>query len=273
MHSHRSAFTLIELSIVLVIVGLVVGGILGGQSLIQAQRVRTVLTDAKTYAMAMQQFKDKYDYFPGDFPTATNVWGRADGGAPVTANCSSVNTASNGVATCNGDGNGLIENNNAAGMGEGLRFWQHLSAAGFITGNFTGIASTGNIHASLAGVNVPAGSINNTAFSMYSWNACSAPISGTNYFFDGDYCHTLRFGAITVGDWPQSPALLPKEAADLDGKADDGLPAYGSVRAPQAQWQANCATTNVATTAVYNKSYTTPACILLFLNTFMAPKQ
>lgn len=263
-------FSLVEMAVVLAIIGLLVGGVLAGQSLLKGQRLRAVLTDATTYATAVNQFKLKYGDLPGDFPDATKVWGRADGGADVTQNCSPVNTASTGAPSCNGDGNGQIQNNNASGVGESLRFWQHLSAAGFITGNFTGIAATGgNIHTSVAGVNVPGGAIQNTAYFIFSWGL----VSGATFFFDGDYTNTMTYGGIRVGDWPNGPAIRPDEAFNLDVKADDGKPAYGSIRAPQAQWQANCATSNASNTALYNISFQDSACLLLFLNTFMQSKE
>jgi hypothetical protein len=126
----------------------------------------------------------------------------------------------------------------------------------------------GNIHASQAGVNVPASALANGAFSIYSWG----PLVGASFFFDGDYYNVLRLGASTPGDWPQGALLRPEEAFNLDTKADDGLPAYGVIRAPKPQWQANCATTNVATTATYHLLYRDTACMMLFMDRFMAPQ-
>jgi type II secretory pathway pseudopilin PulG len=176
--TRNRAFTLVELAIILVVVGLLAGGILQGQAMYRQQQLRNVLSEAKNFSVAMRQFQEKYAYLPGDFPTATEIWGRADGGLPLTANCSPINVASVGDATCNGDGNGIIENNNGAGAGESLRFWQHLSAAKLIAGAYSGVAVAGNIHASQAGVNVPASALANGAFSIYSWG----PLVGASFF-------------------------------------------------------------------------------------------
>ncbi len=270
MHSRRSAFTLVELSIVLVIVGLVVGGILGGQSLIQAHKVRNVLTDAKTYAIAMQQFKDKYDYFPGDFPTATNVWG-SDAAA-----CSTGNNLTPG--TCNGDGNNVISVASAASTtAEVFQMWKQMALAGLITGAFTGInGPAGANYDSIPGTNIPRGPINNTGFWLYNWGYQAASTT----FYEGDYTNTMTFGGAITGDWPHAAALSGKEAAEIDKKADDGIPAFGTIRTLAKTWMSTatgeCASSDTASVATYVLTPTagvTHGCCLLFLNTFMTPQQ
>ncbi len=250
MHSRRSAFTLVELSIVLVIVGLVVGGILGGQSLIQAHKVRNVLTDAKTYAIAMQQFKDKYDYFPGDFPTATNVWGS--------------NTA-------DGNGNGAIGLGTAANTtGEMYQAWKQMVLAGSIQGVFTGVSGTGAALDSRPGINIPAGSITQSGFSLGSYGI----FSGSANLYDGNYDNVIQFGLSQTNLEPYGAALLPKEAYDLDAKADDGLPGLGAVVTHRSAVHASCVASDTsAAAAIYNRSYSSVACDLIFLSSFMAPKQ
>jgi len=62
----RSAFTLVELAIVLVIIGLIVGGVLVGQDLIQAARLRGIITEFEQYKTSVFVFKNKYDGYPGD---------------------------------------------------------------------------------------------------------------------------------------------------------------------------------------------------------------
>lgn len=66
--SYKSGFTLIELSIVLVIIGLIVGGVLVGQDLIAAARVRSQISQIQQYQTAVNTFKIKYAYLPGDMP-------------------------------------------------------------------------------------------------------------------------------------------------------------------------------------------------------------
>ena len=68
--SKRSAFTLIELSIVLIIIGLLVAGITGGASLIKAAELRAVMAEARDYKTAASAFLVKYDNLPGDHDAA-----------------------------------------------------------------------------------------------------------------------------------------------------------------------------------------------------------
>ena len=86
----RAGFTLIELSIVLVIIGLVVGGIFVGKELVRASQLNSVLRDLDKYNSAVLTFKDKYGHLPGDIPNATQFWGSAGGAGPpddITTNC------------------------------------------------------------------------------------------------------------------------------------------------------------------------------------------
>lgn len=69
------AFSLVELSIVLVILGLLVGGVVAGQSLIRAAELRSVSTDYQRFLTATLTFRDKYFALPGDFTMASRVWG------------------------------------------------------------------------------------------------------------------------------------------------------------------------------------------------------
>ena len=71
----KKAFSLVELSIVLVILGLLVGGILTGQSLIRAAELRSVTTEFSQYQTAVMTFRDKYFAIPGDMKNARDFWG------------------------------------------------------------------------------------------------------------------------------------------------------------------------------------------------------
>ena len=73
----RYGFSLVELSIVLVILGLLVGGVLTGQSLIRAAELRSVSTEYSRYVASVHTFRDKYFALPGDMTNATQFWGTA----------------------------------------------------------------------------------------------------------------------------------------------------------------------------------------------------
>jgi len=109
----QNGFTLIEIAIVLVIIGLLLGGVLKGQELITAARVRNLISTQDGVKAAYFGFLDRYRALPGDYNSAT------------------ANIPSCAAVCLNGDNNGQI-----AGASEPQIAWEHLSKAGFITGSY-----------------------------------------------------------------------------------------------------------------------------------------
>src|SRR4051812_2089092 len=121
MASSRHAFTLIELSIVLVIIGLIIGGILVGEDLIESARQRKFISEVDQIKASVNVFKVKYNYWPGDFPQATQVF--------------------TDPAVVNGTGDGVVwymANHLLVGGVEKFQFWLHMSLDGIFPGKFTG---------------------------------------------------------------------------------------------------------------------------------------
>jgi prepilin-type N-terminal cleavage/methylation domain-containing protein len=117
MRMHQRGFTLIEIAIVLVIIGLLLGGVLKGQELITSARVRNLISAQDGVKAAFFGFQDRFRAYPGDYSQATqNI-------ANMTTTCGGGN----------GDGNGVITNGT---IPESILAWEHLSKAGFITGAF-----------------------------------------------------------------------------------------------------------------------------------------
>jgi len=98
----KSAFTLLEVSVVLVVLALLVGGVLTGRTLMRSSELRSVTAESTKYATAVLAFRDKYFQLPGDIPNATSIWGAAAACPGTSA------TPSTDRTTCNGDGNGQI---------------------------------------------------------------------------------------------------------------------------------------------------------------------
>ena len=260
------AFSLVELSIVLVVLGLLVGGVLSGRSLIRASELRSVTTDVNRYQAAVFAFRDKYFWLPGDIPNATSIWGAAD---PTPATC--LTTNSGGKATCNGNGDGYI--GDISGGYERHRFWQHLANAGLIEGTFTGVPGPGgSYHSVLTNPSNAAHSkISNAGFSVASPSGDPTlnPIVSHHSFFDGDYGTRLFFGTQNdaLASAPLSPALTTTEAWNIDTKTDDGKPAYGNVlnwKNGALRGPPNCVTTAVSSTAAYDLSTTAINCAMMF---------
>jgi len=121
----KSGFTLVELSIVLVIIGLLIGGILVGQTLIESTKINRILSNWKQYEIMVNLYKEKFKSLPGDDPYAWQKFG----GTTSTGCGTNVSVNTDGMG-CNGDGNGMI--NNAA---EGWRAWHNLRLAGILSGS------------------------------------------------------------------------------------------------------------------------------------------
>ncbi len=136
--SIESGFTLVEIAIVLVIIGLLLGGILKGQEMITQAKIKNVVNDFNGITVAITSYQDRYRFLPGDDKGATARW-----------------TIQNPAS---GDGNGVIAGNyNATTAGatpvageESNLFWQHLRIAGFVPGVTTG-AGTGTQPPNAAG--------------------------------------------------------------------------------------------------------------------------
>lgn len=229
----QSGFSLVELSIVLVILGLLVGGVLAGQSLIRAAELRAVSTEYSRWVTATQTFRDKYFALPGDMRNATAFWGTDNLGCPNGGGSS---------GTCNGDSDGLIEVFGFSGAptssNEIFRFWQQLAHAGLIEGTYQGIQSGAGANATVLGQNAPRSRLANAGWGIFPQGNTSAD----SRLYDMDYGQVLYFGAQVVNTVNVGAVLKPEEAWGIDTKIDDGRPSYGNVIA--LYWNNACAAAN-----------------------------
>ena len=120
MKSQQSGFTLVEIAIVLVIIGLLLGGILKGQEMITQARIKNVINDFNGITAAYFSYQDRYRAIPGDDAGAPTRWTL---GAPGTSA-----TAGDGVLQ------GLWNDATASPEPETRLFWWNLRSAGFIAG-------------------------------------------------------------------------------------------------------------------------------------------
>jgi hypothetical protein len=207
-------------------------------------------------------FREKYQYFPGDLPTAESFWGSdvSCPNSPITSDPKTV--------TCNGNGDGIVGSSypDVSGYYELFRFWQQLANAGFVTGGYTGVMTGSNPtpEGATPGINVPAGALPNSGYTLYyclPGTSCNHPA-----YFTGQYGQFFHVGAYyapnVVTGWP---VFTPAEAWSIDQKIDDGLPASGLVMTYNLVQQPNCVTSSDPTTAVYNTSYTAMACGLMYM--------
>jgi prepilin-type N-terminal cleavage/methylation domain-containing protein len=209
--NNQSGFTLVELSIVLVIIGLIVSSVLVGQTLVRSAELRSTLTQLESFNSAIGTFRGKYNGLPGD------VLGAANFGF-----------------TGNGDANGVLYAASSAtgmsGTSENNYFWNHLGSSGasLISGSYTG--STALTATTISGA-LPSAKSGNY-WGVFAGRATttaevasSVLESGFNYYILG------VTGDGTSGAFTTAVTLTPLEAQSLDSKIDDGKPSLGTVRA------------------------------------------
>jgi len=195
----QSGFTLIEIAIVLVIIGLLLGGILKGQELINSARVKNLATDFRNIPVFIYGYQDKFKALPGDDPAAVAHLG---------------NNASQGATPP--AGNGVIDGPwySTSTADESVLFWQHVRLAGLAPGQTTmPAANTNNVfnpqNASGGFIGIQSGTT--VAANSPVVSATTGPISGAYVI-----CST---------------GILGKFAKQLDTQIDDGNTAAGSMMA------------------------------------------
>lgn len=221
----KYGFSLVELSIVLVILGLLVGGILTGQNLIRAAELRSITKEFQNFEAAVNIFKDKYFALPGDMPNATAFWG-------LSGNCPG--THSQGTTdgtTCDGDGNGSVDwsgDHLSPTRSETFRFWQHLANAGLIEGSYDGVSARTSSPYVFAfwPDNAPVSKIGSNVV----WGVFDVDGSTSRFNYDdfGPYSYVLGVPP-SVGEWNRGAMLTAEEAWNIDTKMDDGMPGRGRV--------------------------------------------
>src|SRR3989440_7474298 len=122
----EQGFTLVEIAIVLVIIGLLLGGILKGQEMITQAKIKNVIADFSGVSAAYHGYVDRYKKIPGDDPCA--------GGTVQLGNCGT--TTGRWIGATAGDGNGVVAGtyNTTTAANESRQWWDHLRRAGFVSG-------------------------------------------------------------------------------------------------------------------------------------------
>ncbi len=205
-HTGTQGFTLIEMSIVLMVIGLLVGGILVGQDLIHAAQIRQTISQIEKLNSAVNTFKLKFNGIPGDID-------------PTTANAYGLKGA-----------NGLISNYWDNGFVDGYinedaysNFYQDL-----VLTNLVACVCTPSNNPSTYTLDqqflVP--QLNKGAFFVYGgidpWLGTNPPAGPLSYNY-------IEIYPIIPGTL--SYAITPYEAYAIDLKIDDGLPMSGKALA------------------------------------------
>lgn len=190
-HKTQAGFSLIELAVVLIIMGLLIGGILKGRELIESARLKRAVSQLNEYRLAATTFIDKYDALPGDFNKASTLIH---------------------PSLRNGNGNAIVDGAGLASGSEALAFWSHLAGAGLI-------GSPGPLTAQHQG-DFGAGAPESSLGGGFTVETNPHGLSGL-WFIMGK----------KNGDHGDGALLTPAQAMSLDKKMDNGYPTSGKVRA------------------------------------------
>lgn len=212
----QGGFTLPELAIVIVIIGLITGGILQGRTIYHNVQIKSVYSEVQSVQAAYSSFKKKYNALPGDMRNAQQKL------AGCTGNCTNGVTNDSFIGEVNQLINAPISSSGASS--ENILFFYHLKQAGLIKD----VDPQSPISASEWGKVAP--------------KAGSAQGGLVVKAVNQDICNPSGEIADMTGVWlvwqqdpfapaDQSTIVTAKDAAMLDAKYDDGLPGYGDIRA------------------------------------------
>ncbi|MGV0005433.1 MAG: prepilin-type N-terminal cleavage/methylation domain-containing protein [Candidatus Porifericomitaceae bacterium WSBS_2022_MAG_OTU9] len=187
-------FTLVELAMVLMVVGLLLGGLFKGQQLLLSARVHNMVAGARAMEAAYNAFFDRYHYIPGDMPDAVAV---------------RLGAAAQTGSQYGGDGNGRLGDGN---FREASALWHQLASAGFILGSYSaGATDAASYVASGVAPDNPFGG--------------RMMIALLDEYLSVDGNSVARVALVFGHGLPAAAARM------LDEKLDDGRPATGRVRA------------------------------------------
>lgn len=241
----KSAFSLIELSIVLIIIGLLIAGVTGGASLIKSSELRSVITESRSWSVAVNSFYNQFDDLPGDYASTLG-------------------------SIAGGDADGTIEYDSGedsdTGDHEGRNAWRHLSV--------TNILDTSVIYPTVSNATLASAGDPGNALSTFGEYIPSSKVGSAGWDFDYNSTSTHNvvvltgsIGAISSGNTlvnavssevTATGAITPTDALSIDSKYDDASATAGSIRAVEPN--GNSCNTSTA----YDTTTTTKDCAMSF---------
>lgn len=198
-------YTLVEMYIVIAIIGLLIAGIISGENLYQASKLRRLSTEITQYTAAINQFKQEYQYYPGDFPQADAFWGGTVQGS------------------ANGNGDGVVDYDYFDYNAEDVGLWRHLSKSGIISASYRGYLDA--YYYELGITNPASDAFKNLGFAFFM----------DDLYYDYEYPHyqsltnnlAARLHIASLDEYGEpfssDKSLSSKETLALDTKMDDGL--------------------------------------------------
>ncbi len=226
----KTAFSLIELSIVLIIIGLLIAGVTGGASLIKSSELRSVMSEARAFATSVNGFYNQFNYLPGDYSTAIS-------------------------GSSAGDADGTIEYYNSS-VNEGRAAWYQMKGAGIIDSTIISATSTTTAASTVPavtsfGTNIPASKIKNSGWDFdYNTSSTQNVIVLTGPISAGSASNTLVNGTVV-----STASITPTDTLSIDVKIDDGVANTGKVRGVLTTCSSGASYTTATTTKACAVSY------------------
>lgn len=243
--TQQSGFTLVELSIVIIIIGLILGGVVQGQQLIDNARLQAVMREVEQFKSPSFTFQDRYQALPGDMLDSV---------------------AMELLGVPGGDGNGVIGNlyanayapvsGSSLGEKENRYFWNHLSASGVlnVTQSFPGSAADQASNMEF-GRMFPRSRLTGAGFTSVRYTAnAGEDTAATRYW--------ARLHRSPTGN--AIGAISPAQAAIMDRKFDDGDATSGAVRAVEDHLSSASSCLDDSMSSGYDETNDARDCIMLF---------
>ncbi|PIR37321.1 MAG: hypothetical protein COV35_09500 [Alphaproteobacteria bacterium CG11_big_fil_rev_8_21_14_0_20_39_49] len=233
MKKEQSGFSLVELSVSIVIIGFIMAAIVQGKNILDNAQIRSIISQFSEHQTSANSFKLKYLQYPGDFDEAVAHW----------------DIGTNDIEDGNGDGKIQFVQ---GGVYEGYRAWQHLTYARMTKANYLGTETTGaaQLESDIPKSNQIGGFVfEHGLLAMTSGNviALGIPLASTT---------TINLGS----------SLTAQQAFAIDNKSDGGNPSTGKVRSIEGNGSTagTCVDANGAGTAddLYNISSGGRNCII-----------
>jgi prepilin-type N-terminal cleavage/methylation domain-containing protein len=215
-HNSKSAFTLVELAIVIVVLGILIGGVLTGQSIIESARISEAVTKVNQMSTALKAFNLEFDALPGDMEDAYDYFGDECG-----------NDSTGGTGGCNGNGDKCLAGENSRCPAISNPYKMDIRRA-FVHLNLSGIAPDINYQtnsgSSSSCANIAPDIMDDAIYILYSKrvNNINMQILPNEFEYDSGNSHC---------ETSTNPSLTPKQAKALDEKLDNGNGRTGKIKA------------------------------------------
>lgn len=201
--SKNAAFSLVELAIVLIVIGLLVASIAVGQKLVENGRTRSAISEINRIDVAVSSFNLTYDNLPGDINNATAYWS----------------------TSVNGDGDGYIEIANGSSVNESNYVFEQLTEAELITGGYDAGAASNSTRMS--------SKVKNALYEVYQDNDYDLDDDDSSDGVDSSFVENVIIMEGTGGNTAGASnygVLIPRMAHNIDDKMDDGVANKGKMR-------------------------------------------